>query len=125
MVEALTGLAWVALGSAAGGAARFLVSELVLRHLGGRLPWGTIAVNVTGSFALGALAAAAGPGGTATAAWSLAAVGVLGSYTTVSSFSLQTLTLARAGAHGAAMANVALSLALGLAAAAAGMAVAS
>ncbi|MGE0747339.1 MAG: CrcB family protein [Rhodospirillales bacterium] len=126
MAEFAAGLAWVALGSALGGAARFIVSELALRWLGGPMPWGTLAVNVTGAFALGALAAA-GHGGTGAlaAVWQLAAVGVLGSYTTVSSFSLQTLSLWRAGAHGAAMANVALSLALGLAAAAAGLAVAS
>jgi len=125
MGEASIGLAWVALGSAAGGVARFLVSELALRYAGGRMPWGTLVVNVSGAFALGALAAAAGPGGTAGMSWQLAAVGVLGGYTTVSSFSLQTLTLARAGAAGRAAVNVVLSLVVCLAAAAAGLAVAA
>lgn len=122
MLELILGLAWVATGSALGGAARFLVSGLVARAIGETFPWGTMTVNVTGSLALGALAARVDSGGLEPALWQLAAVGFLGSYTTVSSFSLQTLALVRDGDVARAAGNVALSLALCLGAAAAGFA---
>jgi len=117
-------LGWVAAGSAAGGAARFLVSGLVARRIGETFPWGTMAVNVTGSFTIGLLAALAGQGIVLDrpAAWPLLATGFLGSYTTVSSFSLQTLALARDGQRVRAFANIVLSLLLCLGAAAGGMA---
>jgi CrcB protein len=127
MNELLVGFAWVAVGSAVGGAARFFVSGLIARRVGETFPWGTLVVNVSGAFALGLIAAAAGRGGLAAApgAWQFAVVGVLGSYTTVSSFSLQTLALARAGEMPRAVGNVALSLVLCLAAVAAGFALAA
>lgn len=52
-------LAWVALGSAAGGTARFLVSGWVARAVGETFPWGTMTVNVTGALAIGGVAALA------------------------------------------------------------------
>ncbi len=118
MLELLAGLAWVAVGSALGGAARFLVSGLVARGVGETFPWGTMTVNVTGTLALGALAGLLARGILEPAAlgWQLAAVGFLGSYTTVSSFSLQTLALVRDGEIVRAAGNVALSLGLCLAA---------
>jgi CrcB protein len=111
----------VALGGALGGVARFWLSGLVARRLGESFPWGTLAVNVTGSAALGMLAAVALDPADHTVLrlplWLMLAVGVLGSYTTVSSFTLQTLALARAGEGWSALANVALSVTLCLAAA--------
>ena len=124
MLELIGGLAWVAAGSALGGAGRFLVSGVVTRAIGRTFPWGTMAVNVTGSLALGALAARTTAGGIDPALWQLAAVGFLGSYTTVSSFSAETLALLRDGAPGRAAGNVALSVALCLGAAGAGFAAA-
>lgn len=123
----LIGLAWVALGSAVGGAARFLVSGLVGRRIGETFPWGTMAVNVTGAFAIGIIAAAAVRHASfhEPASWQFAVVGILGSYTTVSSLSLQTLALARDGEYARAGGNVALSLALGLSAVALGFAAGS
>jgi len=109
-------LAWVALGSACGGLGRFLVSGLVGRTVGETFPWGTLAVNVSGACAIGAAAALAGVHGAAghAGSWHFAVVGFLGSYTTVSSFSLQTLALARDGewlrAGGNALASVVLCL---------------
>lgn len=123
MLDLITGLGWVALGSGMGGAARFAVSGLVARAIGETFPWGTMTVNVTGSLALGALAARAGS--FEPALWQLAAEGFLGSYTTVSSFSLQTLALARDGEMTRAAGNLALSLALCLGTAAAGFALAA
>lgn len=115
---------WVALGSAAGGALRYAVSGLVARRVGETFPWGTMVVNVTGCLAIGVLSAAAGPGGPfgRPELWLVAVTGFLGSYTTVSSFSLQTLALARNGDLGRAARNVLLSLGLCVAAVAAGAA---
>jgi CrcB protein len=126
MPEALHGLIWVTVGSAFGGMARFFLSGVVGRRVGETFPWGTIAVNVTGSFAIGVIAAAVpiAPLVRSPAFWQLAVVGFLGSYTTVSSFSLQTLALARDGDYRRAGGNVVLSVGLCLGAAALGYAAA-
>lgn len=118
MREIATLLALVAAGSAFGGMARFFVSGLVARAIGETFPWGTLVVNVTGAFSIGVLAWLADHGHLAhwPQAWPLAVTGFLGSYTTVSSFSLQTLALARDGEGRRAVANIALSLSLCLAA---------
>lgn len=120
----LIALTWVALGSALGGAARFLVSGVVGRHIGETFPWGTMVVNVSGALAIGFVAAHATIHALfqMPATWSFAVVGFLGSYTTVSSFSLQTLALVRAGELLLATANVLLSVALCLSAVALGYA---
>ena len=127
MQEILNGLVWVALGSAFGGTARFFLSGFVGRCIGETFPWGTMVVNVTGAFAIGVFAAAAS--GHAAfqlpASWQFSVVGILGSYTTVSSFSLQTLALARDGEFLHAVANVLLSLALCLSAVTLGFAAAA
>lgn len=123
-----TTLAWaasVALGSALGGAARFLVSGFIGRRIGETFPWGTLTVNVTGAFAIGASVAAASAHAASGSpdVRQFVVVGFLGSYTTVSSFSLQTLMLARDREHLRAAGNVLLSLVLCLAAVALGSAV--
>jgi len=119
-------VAWVAAGSALGGVARFFVSGLVARTVGETFPWGTMVVNVTGAFGVGVLATLARRQGLLTfpEAWPIAVTGFLGSYTTVSSFSLQTLALAREGEWLRAAGNILLSLVLCLSAAALGMAAA-
>jgi CrcB protein len=106
---------WVALGGAIGSMARYACSVSALRWLGVGFPWGTLFVNVTGSFAIGLLAALVAADGRpllGADARAFLLVGVLGGFTTFSSFSLETLTLARGGAIGAAALNVALSLVL-------------
>lgn len=117
-------LAAVAVGSAAGGVARHLLTEAVVRLAGQGFPWGTLLVNVSGSLAIGvltALAAAAMPAWPVV--WRHAAVtGVLGGFTTFSTFSVQTITLLQQGQWLAAAFNVALSVGLGLAACWAGFA---
>jgi CrcB protein len=103
---------WVALGGALGSVARYGCSGLAVRWLGPQFPWGTLFVNVSGSLAIGVLAALA-TGGRSLVEGDVRAfliVGVLGGFTTFSSFSLDTLNLARAGQLGAASANVALSV---------------
>lgn len=114
----------VAIGGALGGVARVWLAGVVTRRMGERFPWGTLAVNVTGSGLVGLAAALALPqAGSVMApptAWALLVIGVLGSYTTVSSFSFQTLVLLNAGEPGRAGANIAASVILCLGAAALG-----
>jgi fluoride exporter len=123
MPELFPGLLWVALGCAIGGPARFFASSVIARRFGEAFPWGTLLVNISGSFAIGVAAGVAGTH--SSPAWQFAVTGFLGSYTTVSAFSLQTLVLARAGELRRAVGNVLLSLVLCVAAAAAGFALAS
>jgi CrcB protein len=90
----------VGLGGALGSVARFWLSGLVATQIGETFPWGTLAVNVTGSFVIGFVATITEPGGRLFAspgARQFVMTGVCGGYTTFSSFSLQTLSLAREG----------------------------
>ena len=122
-MDVIRGLLWVALGSVFGGMARFLISGAVARRVGETFPWGTMIVNVSGAFAIGVLGGLASTGHGIFATphpWLFAVTGFLGCYTTVSSFSLQTLSLARDGETKRAAGNVLLSLFLCLAAVALG-----
>ena len=118
---------WVALGGALGSVARYAISGVAVRWLGAGFPYGTLFVNVTGSFTIGllaALVAADGRPSLSADARAFLLVGVLGGFTTFSSFSLETLNLARSGALGPAVLNVAGSVALCLAAVSLGFATA-
>jgi CrcB protein len=125
MQDILHGLIWVTLGSVLGGPARYFLSGFTARRVGETFPWGTIAVNVTGAFAIGVIATIVDGHALlqTPAAWQFAVVGFLGSYTTVSSFSLQTLALVRDGEWLRAGGNVFLSLILCLGAVALGYAI--
>jgi CrcB protein len=106
---------WVALGGAIGSVARYACMLAGARWFGAAFPWGTLFVNVAGSFAIGLLAALVAADGRpllGSDARAFVLVGVLGGFTTFSSFSLETLALARNGALGAAGLNVAFSVAL-------------
>jgi CrcB protein len=118
-----SGFISVALGSVLGATARYFVSGLVARRVGETFPFGTLLINVTGAFAIGILGALASDTASLLAApdpWLFAVTGFLGAYTTVSSFSLQTLALARDGEGSRAVLYVGLSVGLSLAAAALG-----
>jgi CrcB protein len=121
MTDWLIGTLLVACGGGLGGMARFWVSGVVARRFGETFPWGTMAVNVTGAAIIGVLGALLlTPEEHAVRhapLWAGFVVGLLGSYTTVSSFSLQTLALARNGEAGRAAFNIILSLTLCLSAA--------
>jgi len=109
------GCLWVTLGGGLGSAARFLASGWVARRFGETFPWGTIVVNVSGSFVIGFLAALTVTEGRyliSGRAQQFLMLGVLGGYTTFSSFSLQTLSLARDGEWLWASGNVLLSVML-------------
>jgi CrcB protein len=106
---------WVAFGGALGSVARYACSSAMTRWIGAGFPWWTLFVNVTGSFAIGLLAALVASDGRPLLgpdARAFLVVGVLGGYTTFSSFSLETLELARSATLAAAAANVALSVTL-------------
>jgi CrcB protein len=115
-------LAAVALGGALGAVGRYLVMSAVALWFGLSFPWGTLTVNVVGSFAMGALIEISA------LVWSpspelraLLAVGVLGAFTTFSTFSLDVVALIGRGAHTAAGAYIALSVVLSIAALFAGL----
>jgi fluoride exporter len=106
---------WVALGSAIGGAGRYWCSGLIAQAIGETFPWGTLAVNVVGSLLIGLVAALAGPDGRlliSTPARQFVMIGVLGGFTTFSSFSLQTLSLAQDGEWWPAAGNILASIVL-------------
>jgi CrcB protein len=88
---------WVALGSGVGGVLRYACFGI--RFFGDRFPWHTLFVNVTGSLAIGILAAVVPPEGRILGAdaRALIMIGVCGGFTTFSTFSLETLNLARNG----------------------------
>nr|WP_083514544.1 fluoride efflux transporter CrcB [Bradyrhizobium manausense] len=119
MFIVLSGVIAIVAGSVLGGCARYFVSGVIARRLGETFPWGTMTINVTGAFLIGMFGALATHPSSAFATpnpWLFAVTGFLGCYTTVSSFSLQTLTLARNGEPAHALGNVVFSVGLCLAA---------
>jgi CrcB protein len=105
----------VGLGGALGSVARFWLSGLVASQIGETFPWGTLVINVTGSFVIGFFATLTGPDGRVFAGSTtrqFVMTGLCGGYTTFSSFSLQTLNLARDGEWLRAGGNITGSVAL-------------
>jgi len=115
------------MGGFLGTGMRYGLNGWVAQRFGETFPWGTLSVNVAGSFVVGVLYFACGPDSpfivSATTRQFLLA-GILGGFTTFSSFSIQTLNLIKDGELGAAGANVVGSVVLGLLAAFAGDALA-
>jgi CrcB protein len=99
VLELLSDAAVVTAGATFGTPARFYLSGIVARRVGETFPWGTFVVNVSGCLVMGIVAAFARAHGLSGSSlyWLLAATGFLGSYTTVSSFALQTRALMRDG----------------------------
>ena len=95
----MTRFLWICLGGAVGTAGRYLLGDWLLRVAGPAFPWGTLAVNLLGSFLLGALMQVA-----LSTTWIsptlrlTLATGVMGGFTTYSSFNYETLRLAQSGA---------------------------
>lgn len=107
--------AWIALGGALGSVLRFWCSLAVARAVGETFPWGTLLVNIVGSFLIGLVAVTTGPDGRlliSSTSRQFIMVGIFGGYTTFSSFSLQTLNLALDGEWVLAGANILLSVVL-------------
>jgi CrcB protein len=106
---------WIAVGSAVGGVARYWCSGVAAHLIGETFPWGTLIVNVVGSFIIGFVATLTAPDGRlflGSAARLGIMAGFCGGYTTFSSFSIQTLNLLNDGEWLYAGANVTLSVVL-------------
>ncbi len=110
MPEQAVMVVWVAVGGGVGGLGRYWISGWISRWRRGPFPWGTLAVNWIGAGAAGIIAARLSTGafdaGGADAVAALLLVGVCGAFTTVSSFSLESLGLVRDGQAGRAAAYV-------------------
>lgn len=112
----------VALGGAVGSVCRYLVGVGALRLMGPAFPWGTLAVNVAGSFAIGILAELiVARFGASTELRLLLITGFLGGFTTFSAFALDAVTLFERGASLAAATYLILSIGACIAAAIAGI----
>lgn len=120
-----TGL-WFAflLAAAVGACARYLLDGVVQGRTGGRFPWGTSVVNITGSFVLGVLTGLALHHALAPDAKLVLGTGFCGSYTTFSTFTFEVVSLAEAGRTRAAIRCILVNASGGLLAAGAGLVVA-
>jgi CrcB protein len=113
----------VALGSAVGGVARFLLSAWIEQRAATSFPLATLLVNVSGSLLMGFLATwTFESAGVSTEVRALLTTGLCGGYTTFSTFSLETVALAEEGAMGRAVAYITLSVLLSVLTAFAGVA---
>lgn len=112
----------IALGGALGSVMRYLAQEGVHRLFGQAFPWGTLSVNVLGSLAIGyAWVRFAEQGPDDPLLRGFLVIGLMGGFTTFSTFSLETMQLIEAGALGRATTNMLLSVTLCVAACAAGI----
>ncbi|MDX8392869.1 MAG: fluoride efflux transporter CrcB [Mariprofundaceae bacterium] len=97
----------VAAGGAIGASLRWLLAGAIQRAVGGAFPWGTFAVNALGSFLLGFLFVYLIERSTAGELLRLLlTVGLLGAFTTFSTYSMESIRLLEQGAYGFAVANV-------------------
>ncbi len=106
---------------ACGALLRYEVELHVRRRVGPHFPYGTLVINVTGAFALGLLTGLAAHHGVPSDVVTVAGTGLLGAYTTFSTFTYDTVALAEQGRTSRAATNVAATLVAGLGAAALGI----
>lgn len=100
----------ISIGAVLGANARFLVGGWIAERFGAAFPWGTLVINVTGSLLIGFVITLSTERLAPDWFRPLLAIGFLGSYTTFSTFSYETLSLVQNGAWLAAAANVAVSV---------------
>ena len=115
----------VAVAGACGAVLRYLVDHAVQAMSGSDFPFGTMVINLTGSLVLGFLTGSALHHGVSSTWLTVAGTGLIGAYTTFSTFTFDSVRLAEAGRWVPSMLNVAASLVLGLGAAALGVALGS
>jgi len=118
-------LLWIALGGALGAVARYLVTGWTMSVFDTTLPWGTFVVNVSGSFLLGFLFRTLQVSTVSPEMRAMLAIGLLGAFTTFSTFSLEAVALLQEGAWLRASTYVLGSVCLGIAAVLAGISLAS
>ena len=112
----------VMLGGAAGAGLRYEVGRFTLHRLGPGFPWGTLTVNLVGGLLMGLLAGTLARVGSANEPWRLLlGVGLLGGFTTFSSFSLETFGMIERGQYVLASAYILISVAGALAGLAGGI----
>jgi CrcB protein len=116
----VSGFVWVCLGAAFGAPARYLVDRFVQSRVDAVMPWGTLCVNVFGSFVLGFITGLATQHQVSDPVMTVIGPGFCGALTTYSTLSYETLRLYEDGARLYAGVNVALSLAAGMGAVIAG-----
>lgn len=123
MAFAMTHILLVAAGGALGSVLRYLVGLWTLRSFGPSFPWGTLTVNITGSFLIGVFAEVIARKFGASAEMRVFLItGILGGYTTFSAFSLDAITLIERGEPVTALIYVASSVLLSALAVFAGLA---
>lgn len=110
----------VAVGAAVGAPLRYVVDRLIQSRLGGVFPWGTLTVNVAGSFLFGLVLGLAAQGQADDDVVAAVGVGFCGALTTYSTFGYETLRLVEGGATWRAVCNVVVSVLAGVGAAAIG-----
>jgi CrcB protein len=123
-VSPITWIAFLA-AAAVGAPARYLLDRVVQDATGGEFPWGTCAINISGSFLLGVLSGLGLYHAFAADARLVLGTGFCGAYTTFSTFTFETVRLAERGRTAGALRNVVVNTGGGLLAAAAGLALAS
>lgn len=114
MLQTLTKSLLIFVGAGLGANARYWIGALVADRLGSVFPWATLLVNISGSVVIGLFLGLAMQENWSLSARLFVAVGVLGGYTTFSTFSWETLNLIRERSLGLAMGNVLGSVVLGL-----------
>jgi fluoride exporter len=118
-------IAGVAVAGALGAVLRYVVDRLVQRQTGSAFPLGILVVNLAGSLVLGVLVASALHHGVSSAWLTVAGTGLIGSFTTFSTLTYDTVRLAEADQWRLSVLNLTVSLTAGIGAAAAGLALGS
>jgi CrcB protein len=111
----------VMVGGGLGSGARYLIGRWAIDAFGPQFPYGTVLINLVGCFALGVVAQLSSAGAMTLETRTVLAAGLLGGFTTYSSFNQETLALLGSGAFASAAMNVVATLAGGLAAGLLGM----
>lgn len=107
-------IAWIAAGGAVGAVLRYWLSGLTHRFVPGIFPWGTLCVNLAGAFVIGLLWGVSEVASFSSHFKLLIFVGLLGAFTTFSTFALENFSLLRDGETGLALVNIFASNVLGI-----------
>ncbi|QFU22762.1 fluoride efflux transporter CrcB [Shewanella eurypsychrophilus] len=108
----MNNILFVALGGSIGAVFRYMISILMVQLFGSAFPFGTLLVNILGSFMMGIIYALGQVSEVSPEIKALVGVGLLGALTTFSTFSNETLLLIQSGAWLKAFFNIALNLCL-------------